>query len=355
MISEGVHIKGVNTLIMLRRTESVNLFNQQLGRCLDANSKEQAILFDLVNNKYSVRVVQNKISVKTNSIFDVKKINVTPSKQMIVHDYTKDIVDVLEEIKMNLEGRWTKEEDELLINFYKQNPDSEGLKEFIIKNFKNRSYLAVKARAHVLNLTAGNSRLWSEEEDEILKQYYPIEGAKCCSRLQDRTMNSVMQRANKLGIAYTENSWSDEELEIIRIYYPKEGKNIVNRLPHKTIYAIKAQARKMKVYSKAFCSWSEEEDKIIKEKYAELGGSKLQQLIPNKTCYEINKRAQALGVKKENKKIKIKCIELDEIFDNAKEAAKLLHLVSPNANKVILECCKGRKKTAYGYHWECVE
>ena len=64
MISEGVHIKGVNTLIMLRRTESVNLFNQQLGRCLDASSKEPAILFDLVNNKYSIRIIKNKLRIR---------------------------------------------------------------------------------------------------------------------------------------------------------------------------------------------------------------------------------------------------------------------------------------------------
>ena len=192
MISEGVHIKGVNTLIMLRRTESVNLFNQQLGRCLDANSKEQAILFDLVNNKYSIKVVQNKVSVKTNNVFDIKKINVVPSKQMIVHDYTKDIVDVLEEIKMNLEGRWTEEEDNLLKLFYKEHPDGEGLKTFATENFKNRSYLAVKARAQILNLTSGNAEFWTKEEDELLKEYYPIEGSKCFIRFKNRTIKTVL-------------------------------------------------------------------------------------------------------------------------------------------------------------------
>ena len=123
---------------MLRRTESVNLFNQQLGRCLDASSKEPAILFDLVNNKYSIRIIKNKLRIKVNSIFDSGKLNVIPSEQLIVKDYTKDIVEVLKEIRESLDNHWT------------------------------------------------------EEEIEIVKKYYPIEGLKCYKRLNGtRTMDAV--------------------------------------------------------------------------------------------------------------------------------------------------------------------
>ena len=118
MISEGVHIKGVNTLIMLRRTESVNLFNQQLGRCLDANSKEPAIVFDLVNNKYSIKIINNKMRIKNKSIFDSGSVVVSASEQLIIKDYTKDIVAVLKEIADDLSRFWTDDEVKFLTDFY---------------------------------------------------------------------------------------------------------------------------------------------------------------------------------------------------------------------------------------------
>lgn len=298
MISEGVHIKGVNTLIMLRRTESVNLFNQQLGRCLDANSKEPAILFDLVNNKHSIRIIQNKVRVKTNTLFDSIKISVAPSSQLIVHDYTKDILDILEEIKISLNGSW------------------------------------------------------SEEEDNILRKYYPTEGSDCYDRFINRTKIAVMQRASILGITYTEHSWTEEELNIVKEYYPSEGSSILSRLPGKTLYAVKAQARRMKVYSKAFLKWTDEEIKIIKDNYAELGGLKLQELIPNHSATEIMHKAKSLGIKKTTKKVM--CIELEQVFDNAKEAARQLNISNKYANTSILECCRGKLKSAYGYHWKFV-
>ena len=53
------------------------------------------------------------------------------------------------------------------------------------------------------------------------------------------------------------------------------------------------------------------------------------------------------------KKIKIKCIELDKIFDSAADAARWLGIDNGRSN--ITKCCKGQYKYAYNYHWQYVE
>lgn len=297
MISEGVHIKGVNTLIMLRRTESVNLFNQQLGRCLDASSKEPAILFDLVNNKYSIRIINDKLRIRTNSIFSSGKLNVVPSKQLIINDYTKDIVDILQEIKINLEGHWT------------------------------------------------------EEEIEIIKQYYPIEGKDCLSRLKNRTLSSLYSQALFLGIKYIRTDlWTKEEDEIMKQYYPIDRNEIKKRLPNKTSNAIRARAKVLGISSNYLIPWTEEEDKILLKYYRKLGSSGLTSMVPHRAP-AIQKRAQFLGIRMP--KPKILCIETGQIFNNAQEAAAAVG--KPNSLSSLYCCLNGYKKSALGYHWKYVE
>lgn len=49
---------------------------------------------------------------------------------------------------------------------------------------------------------------------------------------------------------------------------------------------------------------------------------------------------------------KIYCIELDKKFDSQVEANLYLNKKRNSTN--ICECLKGRRKTAYGYHWEFI-
>lgn len=52
-----------------------------------------------------------------------------------------------------------------------------------------------------------------------------------------------------------------------------------------------------------------------------------------------------------SKSRRVRCIELDRVFDSVNSAAKELGIAQPN----ITACCKGRLKTAGKYHWEYVE
>ena len=53
----------------------------------------------------------------------------------------------------------------------------------------------------------------------------------------------------------------------------------------------------------------------------------------------------------EANKIKVRCIETNEIFPSIEEASVWCGLKSFSK---IGECCKGKRKTAGGYHWEYV-
>ena len=352
MISEGVHIKGVNTLIMLRRTESVNLFNQQLGRCLSANSEEPAILFDLVNNKYSIRIINDRLKIRTNSIFSTAKLNIVPSEQLIINDYTKDIVDVLNEIKLNLSKVWTEEEDNLVRKYYAEHPDGKGVSKFAKETFKNRTTEAVKSRAKTLGLTKPNTTPFTEEENEILKKYYPIEGRKVVERLPNHPVKAIHSQAWRLGIAYeNKDLWTEEEIEILKKYYPTEGYNVYKRIANRSRTAVEGKALALKIRSnKQLISWSEEEDKIILQNYEKIGPKGLVSLLENRTIKAITKRGHDLGVK--TKKHKIRCVETGQVFDSVRKAAKSINQTSGNS---ISRCLSKSRETTGGYHWKYVE
>ena len=351
MISEGVHIKGVNTLIMLRRTESVNLFNQQLGRCLDANSKESAILFDLVNNKYSIHIINDKLKIKTNSIFGSKRLNVVPSEQLIIKDYTKDIVEVLKEIRESLDKRWTEEEDNLLRQFYKENPTGKGLKKFVMTYLKDRTVHAASNRASYLNLCKYYGP-YSEEELELLKKYYPIEGPSCYVRFPNRTKDGIVKQANALGIKHT-RYWTEKEKKIFKKYYPTEGCKVIERLPNKSLSSIKSYGRILKVTKIIDCNWTKEEDQLLRDNYSSLSGQKLKALFTKRSLMAIYARAKELGLTKDYPKVL--CVETGQIFKNATEAGKAMNIPANNPRSAIYRVCQGERATAYGYHWKFIK
>ncbi len=61
MLNEGVHMEGVDGVILLRPTVSPTLYLQQIGRCLAAGKgkKGQPVIFDIVNNFESLSLVDS--------------------------------------------------------------------------------------------------------------------------------------------------------------------------------------------------------------------------------------------------------------------------------------------------------
>ena len=101
MISEGAHYKGINTIIMFRRTQSSLVFHQQLGRIITLARDEDphAIVFDLVNNAENLDT-EKGFSASLRESYAQRKTRggKEKSEQVIVKDYAEAISDVLRKI-----------------------------------------------------------------------------------------------------------------------------------------------------------------------------------------------------------------------------------------------------------------
>lgn len=59
MLNEGYHVKGLDGVIMMRPTYSPTIYTQQLGRVLTVGEDKKPIIFDLVNNFDSCKIIED--------------------------------------------------------------------------------------------------------------------------------------------------------------------------------------------------------------------------------------------------------------------------------------------------------
>lgn len=64
MLNEGVHVDGIDGVIMLRNTISAGLFLQQIGRAISCNSKGIPLILDLVANAQSITECNLKTDIE---------------------------------------------------------------------------------------------------------------------------------------------------------------------------------------------------------------------------------------------------------------------------------------------------
>ena len=98
-------------------------------------------------------------------------------------------------------------------------------------------------------------KTWTEEEEKILREYYPKMYLKDIAKLLPRHSKSgIVQKAKKLGLTKKHKllfgcPWSEKEIEILREYYPRMSVREIHRkfLPHRSVYAIKEKIRKLEL------------------------------------------------------------------------------------------------------------
>ena len=177
-----------------------------MGRCLDAKSTKEAILFDLVNNKNNLKMMYTKDNKKT--LGPVSPYLNVSGQQLIIKDYTKDICEVLEEIQNNLCVSWTKEEDDIIKKYYPIEGSS-----CCARLPKTRTVGAVKARARVLNVLYNDETIWTKEEDDKLLELYECYGSKWSlieSKMKNRIRKEIMDlRKEKLLLSEPKTSDGD--------------------------------------------------------------------------------------------------------------------------------------------------
>lgn len=363
MISEGAHYKGVNTIIMFRKTESYVLFSQQIGRIVTLVKDEdpKAIVFDLVNNintiKYNDRVKsQNKPRLDKEIRKALKRSKAAKSEQIIVKDYAQDICERLYALKEYCDNSW----EEWEISILKSNYASIGpigclqqINAFWDSKYdkavnKYRTYTAILSRAKILGLKF-EAAYWSEGDIKILyENYSKLNGAEICAKLLNKPKSSIQKMAARCKLQQG-RVWTTETIEILKQYYPIEGKYCYKRIHGATQAATQAQAHLLGLHA-PITIWTEEEDLLIKQYYPTEGTAALNRL-PGRTMEQLVNHVRHLGIKKiitgRTAKV-VLCVETGEIFKSIKEAATK-YKTSGIYNAII------NNGTSAGYHWKYIE
>lgn len=114
-LNEGVHIKGVDAVIMVRRTSSPTIFYQQLGRALTAAGNFEPLVIDLVDNFEMIGIEQivNMMSESYARLSDENdpKELIPPSAFKVI-DHEKDA----RHLAKNLERRLALRSEKLTID-----------------------------------------------------------------------------------------------------------------------------------------------------------------------------------------------------------------------------------------------
>lgn len=90
----------------------------------------------------------------------------------------------------------------------------------------------------------------------------------------------------------------------------------------------------------------------LKQENVKMGTYKVSEKMFNKIKSEIEQYQSFGAICK-----KVRCIETGVIFKNASEAARWVAYARERnycSLDLIKQCCRGKQKTSYGYHWEFV-
>lgn len=358
MISEGSHYKGVNTIFMFRKTKSGNLFEQQLGRCMTQTSlpNPHCIVFDLVNNMRNVRDFTARLADAISRHGIVKTLKgerqVNPdvlsggakiSEQYVVEDYTQDIVDAYDEINAYFNNSWTEEEDEIIKKYY----PTEGVKG-CVKHLPNRTKSAIKHRAANLGVIFNNKKVICLETKEVFNnaseasKKFNISGpahiGSCCKG----------ERGSAGGYhwAYVDdyNSWNEDKQCTYLDKKPVPQSKEIICLETKEIFnkIIDASKKLNIVYATIVRS--------CKNKGEMAGGGYHWAYLVDFLSWDEEKQNQYFGNSSIKNNLKVICLETKEVFDSATEANKKFNIKGSGS---IGACCIGKKGrgTAGGYHW----
>lgn len=290
-LNEGLHLDEVHGCILLRTTVSNIIYYQQIGRAIDAGSMEQRVILDLVSNFNSLksfnlkRELKQKVKERQTGKF-AECSNEFEFNNFDVIDCVQECIDVFNNIDAQITNGWSEEEIQILVEKYPYVGIS--IKELLL----NKSESAIYNMAYSLGLQKNPS--WSDEEIEILKLNYPKYGRHIKNLLPQKTESSILGMANKLNLK-TDSTWTTEEIDILKKYYPIEGSKVCNRLKNRTSTQCSEKALKLNISYINPNKWTEEEKRFLIQNYGEIGGSKCA-LILGKTNKSVNKMAAKLNL-----------------------------------------------------------
>ena len=257
MLNEGVHIKDLNGVIMLRKTDSPILFLQQLGRSLETGKQFQPIIFDLIGNYRGLRIEEDGVEkTPIDIVRGIEKRTKDKKNYVIVHNFTEEMHNVLNEISFYSYGVWSDNEIDILMTYYPI-----GGADLCLEKGLNKTRQAIVVKAYKLKLTEDSK--YTDNEIEILKKYYLIGGSKLCQEKGvNRTVGSIQKMAQKLGLSEN-RKYTEKENNIIEKYYLIGGSKMCQEKGlNRTHQSIRSQANRLNLKMENH-EYSENEKNIL--------------------------------------------------------------------------------------------
>ena len=287
MFLEGMHLKNVGGVLLYRNVQKGHTYAQILGRLCVIGQKYTPVIVDVTGSIMSIKQFyvpkSSRASSEQRRTYRRKDIFDVTSK------YYK-LLDVLSEFVIE-RRRFTEEEDKFLVEQYcDKGPD-------FCAAALDRSRQSIISRASKLG--CNNIVHWTDEEDNILRTYYPIEGAKSFLRLVSRSTLQCRHRVEALELRAPDSRWTDEEIQIMQTYYYTEGTDIIKRLPGRTLNGVLCKAHLLGLrcekskYEPNY--WTESELRILKEYYP-AEGSNVELRLPGRSRQNIVAKAHAIGL-----------------------------------------------------------
>ncbi len=217
MLTEGIH-GDIDGVIMLRETISPNMYFQMIGRAFACGKKTIPLIFDLVANSQFISDAADNFPNELRG--EIQKRREEYEKEgkdyevsfdvdeFIVMDEFMDVISGFRAIEGRIKGRvWTENEDNIIRKYYIE----EGYN--VYKRLQGRSKCACFNRAKILGVKRVESgRPWSVADDEVLYSKYPTIGTKVAEELH-RTIYACVSRAKELGIKYKAGSNKHKYIE----------------------------------------------------------------------------------------------------------------------------------------------
>lgn len=176
ILNEGVHVKGVDSIFMLRPTTSPIIFFQQLGRLLSySRRKDKVVVFDLVNNiRQSPHIYQLYIDLyqRANELIksdpDNRDRYLNIVKRFKIVDATSKIYDKLDILNNALsKEKFYKKRIDFVIEILQKNGHANEIEEKIAKMdlFKYYKYITLEQFRIIKTLDVDKPSIFNLSED----------------------------------------------------------------------------------------------------------------------------------------------------------------------------------------------
>ena len=266
---------------------------------------------------------------------------------------------------------WWPEEDAWLVDNYSLDKTREQLVNEYYQAFPEsyHSKEAIKALLKTLRLSnAKNINFWSEDENKkLIELWYDTPLEDIIKLFPGRTYDTLRAQAKKLGLKrkLNYNLYSQQEEEILRQYYEDFGPAYCKQLikeqcgVDRSLFSVKDHAIKvLKLHCHIkFTKESGFDLEKFKEIYYNLGVAACISEF-NMTESQVRLLASRNNFSRDRATIrtgpiatKVYCVELNKVFLSSREAAQFVG-IKPNN---ILSCCRKERQTTGGYHWRYLD